>query len=147
MCLIVCACVPSPFSCVWPFLTLWTAAHQAPLSMGFCPWDSPGKNIGVGCRALLPGIPVQGLNLLLLCLLHWQVGSLPLAPCKKPVTCKLFSKSHPHLFRTVLSVIWEITSWSPQVDSNKIFHFLPRLTIDYLFLCVWTVSFAKCLGG
>ena len=21
-----------------------------------CPWDSPGKNTGVGCHALLPGI-------------------------------------------------------------------------------------------
>ena len=29
-------------------VTLWTIAHQAPLSM-----DSPGKNTGVGCHALL----------------------------------------------------------------------------------------------
>ena len=44
-----------------------------------CPWDSPGKNTGVGCHALLQGIfPTQGLNLrflhLLLCrwvLYHW----------------------------------------------------------------------------
>ena len=28
------------------------------------PWDFPGKNTGVGCRALLQGIfPTQGLNL------------------------------------------------------------------------------------
>ena len=28
------------------------------------PWDSPGKNSGVGCHALLQGIfPTQGLNL------------------------------------------------------------------------------------
>ena len=28
-----------------------------------CPWDSPGKNAGVGCPALLQGIfPTQGLN-------------------------------------------------------------------------------------
>ena len=28
-----------------------------------CPWDSPGKNTGVGCHALLQGIfPAQGLN-------------------------------------------------------------------------------------
>ena len=34
--------------------------------------DSPGKNTGVGCHALLPRIfPTQGLNLPLLCLLHW----------------------------------------------------------------------------
>ena len=28
-----------------------------------CPWNSPGKNTGVGCRSLLQGIfPTQGLN-------------------------------------------------------------------------------------
>ena len=32
-----------------------------------CPWDSPGKNTGVGCHILLQGIfPTQGLNLRLL---------------------------------------------------------------------------------
>ena len=46
-----------------------------------CPWDSPGKNSGVGCHALLQGIFLtQESNLSLLCLLHWQEGSLPLAP-------------------------------------------------------------------
>ena len=40
--------------------------------------DSPGKNIGVGCHALFQGIfQTQGWNLCLLCLLHWQAGSLP----------------------------------------------------------------------
>ena len=33
----------------------------------FCPWDSPGKNTGMGCHSLLQGIfPTQGLNLGLL---------------------------------------------------------------------------------
>ena len=46
-----------------------------------CPWDSPGKNTGVGCHALLQGIfPTQGSIPHLLHLLHWQAGSLPLAP-------------------------------------------------------------------
>ena len=41
--------------------------------------DSPSKNTGVGCHDLLQGIfPTQGLNLCLLCLLHWLVDSLPL---------------------------------------------------------------------
>ena len=41
--------------------------------------DSPGKNTGVGCHALLQGIfPTQGLNPRLSCLLHWQAGSLSL---------------------------------------------------------------------
>ena len=32
-----------------------------------CPWDSPGKNTGVGCQSLLQGIfPTQGSNLGLL---------------------------------------------------------------------------------
>ena len=36
---------------------------------------------GVSCHACLQGIfRTQGLNPRLLCLLHWQVGSLPLAP-------------------------------------------------------------------
>ena len=46
----------------------------------FCPWDSLGKNTGVGCYALLQDIFLtQGLNLCLLCLLDWQASSLPLA--------------------------------------------------------------------
>ena len=45
-----------------------------------CPYDSPGKNSGVGCHALLQAnFPTQGLNLCLLCLLHWQAGSSPLS--------------------------------------------------------------------
>ena len=64
------------FSCVWLFTTLWTVAHQTPLSR-----DSPGKKTGEGCHALLQGIFLtQGSNPYLLCFLHWQVGSLPLAP-------------------------------------------------------------------
>ena len=50
-----------------------------------CPQDSPGKNTGVGCHALLWGIfPAQGSNPSLLCLLHWQVGSLLLGQLGKP---------------------------------------------------------------
>ena len=65
------------------FATLWTVAHQAPLSVGF-----PGKNTGVGCRFLLQVIFLsQGLNLGLFCLLHWQAGSLPLGPPGEPLCC------------------------------------------------------------
>ena len=54
------------------FVTPWTVACQAPLSMEF-----PGKNTGVGCHFILQGIfPTQGLNLSLLWLQHWQVGSI-----------------------------------------------------------------------
>ena len=40
------------FSRISLFATLRTVAHQAPL----CPRDSPGRNTGVGCHALLQGI-------------------------------------------------------------------------------------------
>ena len=59
-------CVLSCFSHVWLFVTPWTIATGL-----LCPWDSPGKNTGVGCHALLQGIlPIQGSSPLLLCLLH-----------------------------------------------------------------------------
>ena len=46
------------------FATLWTIAPRL-----LCPWDSPGKNTGVGCYALPQGIfPSQGSNLHLFCL-------------------------------------------------------------------------------
>ena len=46
-----------------------------------CPWDFPSKNTGVGCHILLQEIFLtQGLNPHFLCLLHWQVSSLPPAP-------------------------------------------------------------------
>ena len=75
-------CVLSCFSRV----QLWTVEGFGlwPARL-LCPWDSPGKNTGVGCDALLQGIfPTQGLNPTLLCLLHLQVDSLPLAPPGKP---------------------------------------------------------------
>ena len=60
-----CMC-ESVLSHVRPFVTLWTGARQAPP-----PWDSPGKNTGVGCCFLLQGIfPTQESNLRLLRLLH-----------------------------------------------------------------------------
>ena len=74
-------CILSYFSHVQLFMTVWTVAHQA-----LCPSDSSGKNIGVGCHTLLQGIFLtRGLNPYLLYLLHWHVGSLPLAPLGKPL--------------------------------------------------------------
>ena len=59
-----------------------------------CPWDSPGKNTGVGFHALLPGIfPSQGIKPMSLTFnLHWQAGSLSLeSPGKSRV---LSSRNH-----------------------------------------------------
>ena len=64
------------FSRVRLCATLWTVAHQPPLSMGFSrpeywsglPWPPSGIFL------------TQGSNLCLLSLLCWQAGSLPLVP-------------------------------------------------------------------
>ena len=56
-----------------------------------CPQVSPGQNTGVGGHALLQGIFLtQGSNPRLLCLLHWQAGSLPLVPPGKPILTHRF---------------------------------------------------------
>ena len=74
-------CVLSRFSCVRLFVTLWTVSHQAPLSMGILqarkywsllPCPPPGE------------LPNPGDEPASLCLLHWQAGSLPLAPPGRP---------------------------------------------------------------
>ena len=55
-------------------MTPWTVAHQAPLSMGFFRQEHWS---GFPCPP--PGdLPDPGMEPVLLCLLHWQVGSLPL---------------------------------------------------------------------
>ena len=62
-------------------LILWPC--ELCLTRLFCPWDSPGKIIGVGCRFLLQGIFLtQRSNL---GLLHWQAHSLPLSHMGSPV--------------------------------------------------------------
>ena len=70
-----CVCVLSHLS-VWLFATPWSSACRAPLSMGFS-----RQEYWSGLLALLQAIfPTQGSNPCLFHLLHWQVGSLLLAP-------------------------------------------------------------------
>ena len=48
-----------------------------------CPWDFPGKNIGVSCHLPHQGIFLsKGLNPCLLHVLHWLASSLPLSQQK-----------------------------------------------------------------
>ena len=59
--------------------------HELYSTRLLCSWDSPGKNTGAGCHALLQRIfPTQGSNPYLLHLLLWLVGPLKLAPLWKP---------------------------------------------------------------
>ena len=62
--------------------------HGLQPSRLLCLWCSPSKNNGMGCHFLLQGFfPTQGSNWALLCPLHWQADSLPLAPPGKPFIC------------------------------------------------------------
>ena len=82
--LLVCVCVCEVASVVSDSLQPYGLQPARLL----CPWDSPGKNSGVGYHALFQGIFLtQGSNLRLLCLLqrrldrqvpyHWHcLGSL-----------------------------------------------------------------------
>ena len=77
-----------------------------------CPWDSPGKNTGVGYRAHFQGIfPIQELSPCLLSLLHWQVGSLPLVPPGKPIEYYAAIKNYIlRTWKSIFSVKWEKNS-------------------------------------
>ena len=67
--------VLSLFSCVRLWATLWPLPHEVPLSVGF-PRQEYWSGLPLPSRGIFPS---QGWNPHLLCLLHWQAGSLPLA--------------------------------------------------------------------
>ena len=65
------------------FNSLWP--HGLYSARFFRAWDCPGKNTGVGCHFLLQWLfPTQESNPRLLCLLHWQAGTLPLSHVGSP---------------------------------------------------------------
>ena len=67
-----------------------------------CPWHSPGKNTGVGGHSVLQGsFLTQGLNPCLLYLLHWQAGSLPLAPPGKLLILSIKQITNKNLLYTI----------------------------------------------
>ena len=57
--------------------SLWPRGLQ-PIRL-LCPWNSPGKNTGVGCYLLFQIVPTQGSIQRVLWLLHCRQGSLPLS--------------------------------------------------------------------
>ena len=67
------------------FATLWTVATRL-----LCPWDSPGKNTGVGCHFLLQGIFLtQGSNPSLASS-ALAGGSLPLCHLGSPLMIQIY---------------------------------------------------------
>ena len=81
-----CLCAQS-LSCVQLLAMPWRQPSQL-----LCPWEFPGKNAGVGFHLLLQEIFLtQELNL---CLLHWQVDSLPLSHLGSPFM-NYYVPNHP----------------------------------------------------
>ena len=71
------------FGCSAVSDSLWPRGLQT--NRLLCPWNSPGKNTGVGCHFILQGIfGTQGLNPCVLCVLHWQADYLPTEPPGSP---------------------------------------------------------------
>ena len=117
--------------------SLWT--HGLYPARLLCPWDSPGKNTGVGCHFLLQGIFLtQELNP---SLLHWQVGSSPLAPPRKPhgvpremlYLLQKGRKTDPKAWRKAVywltwlkssGIIWSPLKWYPRIQFPILYLYL-----------------------
>ena len=144
----------SCFNPCWLFATLWTVTARL-----LCPWNSPGKNTGVGCHALLQGIFLtQGSNPYLLHLLHWQVGSLALAlPGKPSLWCISFLIILPSMHSVTQKLIFHLVYkativWVVYICSDKLVYTCLTFyfeTITYLHKCSKnsTNKFSLCTVG
>ena len=117
--------MPSQFSHVWLFSTLWAVACQAPLSMrfsmqGYCsglPFPSPEDLPGIE-----PGFPAL------------QVGSLPLAPTGKPMPPLLYI-NWPHKNKLISGISIPLIYVSCFVPVPSCFDY--HITIHNYHSVVW----------
>ena len=80
---------------------LWTVACQAHLSMGFSKQEYWS---GFPCSPL-GDLFNPGIDLHLLHLLHWQAGSLPLAPPGKPMCYMCCTYPHKYTYMYVFTCV------------------------------------------
>ena len=99
-----------------PTLTLWTVAHQAPLSMGFSRQEYWS---GLPCPP--PGdLPDPGTEpCILFCLLHWQVGSFLLVSPGKPNASNKYKRRYQTLS-------WNVTVTLESMRANPLLG-IPKL--------------------
>ena len=73
-----------------------------------CPWDSPGKNTGVGCHILLQGIFLtQGSKLHFLCHQHLSSPALARGFFTTSATWEAQALGKPLLFIGCASLSWD----------------------------------------
>ena len=96
------------FSCIRLFATLWTLQLQPTRLLS--PWDSPGKNTGVGCAFLQGIFTTQGSNLCLMSLMQSQVGSLPLAAPGKSYMY-IYTHTHTHIYNRNHCFVYLKLTW------------------------------------
>ena len=109
VCVWVCVCVSAAQLC----LTLCNPVDCSP--PGLCPWNSPSRNTGVGCHALLQGIfPTQGSNLHLLQCVTRSPGE------KKVMQMKSTGPGLERTF-TVLEIFFSLYSVFLSFSSSPIF--------------------------
>ena len=136
-----CECVLSYISCVWLFVTLWTIALLASLSVGFF-----RQNMGVGFHALLQGLfSTQGSNQLFSyvssigrwVLYHWATWQPPEQLQEKTINCRANLKDggkhkswyhHPHKpskCSSVSSVQFSLSVMSDSLQPHESQHTRP----------------------
>ena len=146
-CVPVCVCtlVVCILSHIWLFVTPWTVARQAPLSMGFPRWEYWS---GLPDLLLQEIFPTQELNPSLLSLLHWRAHSSPLALPGKTIDicayiymyiCK-FSEPFPLLIITNTEYISLCYTVRPCCFVSFIYvSVLSHFSCAWCFATPWTV--------
>ena len=104
-----------------------------------CPWDIPGKNTGVGFHFFFF---LQGIFLTQRSnprLLHWQAGSLPLAPLGKPRSLSYNSTAQKRWFKRWCQPLSKTPKACKQL-ANKIVENLSERTKGKINLYTWQNS-------
>ena len=83
--------------------TLWDPHGLQPMRL-LCPWDSPGKNTGVGCHFLLQGIfQIQGSNL---GLLHCRQILYHMSHQGSPFEAAFYQEQERNF--SVMNTLWDV---------------------------------------
>ena len=148
----MCLCVLSRFSHVWLFVTTWTVAHEAPLSMGFS-----RKEYWNGLPCLPPGdLPSPGIEPTSLMSPAWagefigrwvppgpicRFQNYPLLPIMWANSLKYLSIQYPSIYTYPIgSVSLENIDHHTKQNRN------PTMSSMFAHQCVWTTCKCKLVN-